>query len=128
MCCCYCYFGYILDFLLHYFIRGIKLQEAVALRCRRRFLNPRRRTKVLRTGDKTSKKAKVVVCNSGHFLFYKFKADIFSIIPTENTCFFVLLFSLCLVQQPILLSSDCFFKSCIYISAEVFFTNSVIEA
>jgi len=61
---------------------------SVALRCRRRFLHPRRRTKVLRVGEKTSKKAKSCFMQHLKVTFNRFKADIFSRFTTSNTCFF----------------------------------------
>ncbi|MBE6773840.1 MAG: hypothetical protein E7544_06415 [Ruminococcaceae bacterium] len=61
-----------------YGYRGRGEDGAVALRCRRRFLHPRRRTKVLRVGEKTSKKAKLCFMQHLKVAFNRIKADIFS--------------------------------------------------
>ena len=55
----------------------------VALRCRRRFLHPRRRTKVLRVGEKTSEKAKLCFMQHLKVTFNRIKADVFSRFTTE---------------------------------------------
>ncbi|MBQ7005624.1 MAG: hypothetical protein IJN68_04260, partial [Clostridia bacterium] len=71
--------------------------------------HPRRRTKVLRVGEKTSKKAKLCFMQHLKVTFNRIKADIFSRFTTSNTSFFVLLFGLRLMQQPLLAA---FFSAC----------------
>jgi len=51
-------------------------------------------------GEKTSKKAKSCFMQHLKVTFNRIKADIFSRFTT-NTCFFVLLFGLRLMQQPL---------------------------